>query len=192
MDNQRIFFASGPNAPRCVIQRSNRQYICSQCGKTSNEQCRSFPSDDSTLIPGTNIDLGDFDLLNKNVSSSKCNKIKKQPNYFKIDFYRRGEGYNRITAYYDKKKEVPIIINFYSKKILRKVYRFFPKYYIKLENKWYSTVLRVRTTENKEKIYIFETLVHVVKDGKKHRIYTNITNDPNLKNISEDMLFITD
>ncbi len=83
--NRRIFFAKGPNAPRCVILRGNRQYVCSQCRKKANENCRSFPSDDSSLLPGTNIDLADFELLTQGVKSSKCSELKKQPNYFKID-----------------------------------------------------------------------------------------------------------
>jgi hypothetical protein len=190
--NRRVFFAKGPNAPRCVILRGNRQYVCSQCRKNANENCRSFPSDDSSLLPGTNIDLADFELLTQGVKSSKCSELKKQPNYFKIDLRRKAKGYDRIVAYYDKKKKVPITMNFFSSKVMRKVYRFFPKYYIRVENQWFSTVLRVRTTQGKEKSYVFETLVHVAKEGKKLRLFTDALRDPYLKGISADSLFITD
>ena len=190
--NRRIFFAKGPNAPRCVILRGNRQYVCSQCRKNANENCRSFPSDDSSILPGTNIDLADFELLTQGVKSSKCSELKKQPNYFKIDLRRKAKGYDRIVAYYDKKKKVPITMNFFSSKVMRKVYRFFPKYYIRVENQWFSTVLRVRTTQGKEKSYVFETLVHVAKEGKKLRLFTDALRDPHLKGVSADSLFITD
>ena len=190
--NRRVFFAKGPNAPRCVILRGNRQYVCSQCRKNANENCRSFPSDDSSLLPGTNIDLADFELLTQGVKSSKCSELKKQPNYFKIDLRRKAKGYDRIVAYYDKKKKVPITMNFFSSKVMRKVYRFFPKYYIRLEDQWFSTVLRVRTTQGKEKSYVFETLVHVAKEGKKLRLFTDALRDPHLKGVSADSLFITD
>ena len=190
--NRRVFFAKGPNAPRCVILRGNRQYVCSQCRKNANENCRSFPSDDSSLLPGTNIDLADFKFLTQGVKSSKCSELKKQPNYFKIDLRRKANGYDRIVAYYDKKKKVPITMNFFSSKVMRKVYRFFPKYYIRVENQWFSTVLRVRTTQGKEKSYVFETLVHVAKEGKKLRLFTDALRDPHLKGVSADSLFITD
>ena len=190
--NRRVFFAKGPNAPRCVILRGNRQYVCSQCRKNANENCRSFPSDDSSLLPGTNIDLADFELLTQGVKSSKCSELKKQPNFFKIDLRRKAKVYDRIVAYYDKKKKVPITMNFFSSKVMRKVYRFFPKYYIRVENQWFSTVLRVRTTQGKEKSYVFETLVHVAKEGKKLRLFTDALRDPHLKGVSADSLFITD
>ena len=190
--NRRVFFAKGPNAPRCVILRGNRQYVCSQCRKNANENCRSFPSDDSSLLPGTNIDLADFELLTQGVKSSKCSELKKQPNYFKIDLRRKAKGYDRIVAYYDKKKKVPITMNFFSSKVMRKVYRFFPKYYIRVGNQWFSTVLRVRTTQGMEKSYVFETLVHVAKEGKKLRLFTDALRDPHLKGVSADSLFITD
>ena len=69
---------------------------------------------------------------------------------------------------------------------------FFPKYYIRVENQWFSTVLRVRTTQGKEKSYVFETLVNVAKEGKKLRLFTNALRDPHLKGVSADSLFITD
>jgi len=59
-NKRRIFAEKGPNAPRCVIKRGGRQFVCSSCGIVSNESCRSFPSDGSTIFPGTNIDSSDF------------------------------------------------------------------------------------------------------------------------------------
>ena len=61
----------------------------------------------TALFTGTNIDLADFELLTQGVKSSKCSELKKQPNYFKIDLRRKAKGYDRIVAYYDKKKKCP-------------------------------------------------------------------------------------
>lgn len=191
-ENRRIFFAKGRKAPRCVILRGNRQYLCSQCRRVSNENCRSFPSGESTLLPSTNIDLADFSQLTEGVKSSRCRKVKNKPDFFKIDVQRKGQGYNRIVSYYDRKKKVPITVNFFSKKVLRKVYRFFPKYYVRVAGQWFSTVLRVRTTQGKEKSYVFETMLHVLKENGRLRLYTDPFKDPHLKNVTSDSLFITD
>ena len=68
LDNKRRIFAEkGPNAPTCVIQRGARRFGCSSCGAVSNENCRSFPSDESTIFPGTNIDSNDFEFVSGDV-----------------------------------------------------------------------------------------------------------------------------
>ena len=42
---------------------------------------------------------------------------------------------------------------------------------------------QVRTTQGKEKSYVFETLVHVAKEGKKLRLFTDALRDPHLKGV---------
>ena len=50
----------------------------------SNENCRSFPSDENSIFPGTNIDTEDFKLTSKFGKESRCSKLKN-PNFFKIE-----------------------------------------------------------------------------------------------------------
>ena len=196
-NKRRIFAEKGPNAPRCVIQRGGRRFVCSSCGVVSNENCRSFPSDGSTVFPGTNIDTADFALNLKDTNEMSCSKLKN-PKYFKIETLINDESgendktYDRILSYYDKEKGVPIMMNFFADKVLRKVYRFFPKYYIKVDGQWFSTVMRVRTTLGKEKKFIFETLTNVHKKNGKLKLYLDLSDDPDLKNVSPKSLFITD
>ena len=82
--------------------------------------------------------------------------------------------------------------NFFAEKVLRKVYRFFPKYYAKVGGKWISTVMRVRTTQGKEKKFIFETLTHIQKKNGKLKLYLDFSADPDLKNVHPESLFSTD
>jgi len=198
LDNKRRIFAEkGPNAPRCVIQRGARRFVCSSCGAVSNENCRSFPSDESTIFPGTNIDSADFDFVSEDVKEMKCSKLKN-PKYFKIetlinaDYGKNGKSYDRVLSFFDKEKGVPIMANFFANKVLRKVYRFFPKYYVKVGGKWFSSVMRVRTTRGSEKKFIFETLIHVDKNKGKLKLYLDLTDDPVLKNVPPESLFSSD
>ena len=101
-------------------------------------------------------------------------------------------NYDRVVGFYDKKKGVPILLNFYAEKVLRKVYRFFPKYYVKVDNQWFSSVMRVRTTLGNEKKFIFETLTHVAKKKGRLKLYLQISDDPDLKNVPTESLFSTD
>ena len=198
LDNKRRIFAEkGPNAPRCVIQRGARRFVCSSCGEVSNENCRSFPSDESTIFPGTNIDSADFEFVSGDVKEMKCSKLKN-PKYFKIetlmntDSGENGKSYDRVLSFFDKEKKVPIMTNFFAEKVLRKVYRFFPKYYVKVGGKWFSSVMRVRTTRGSEKKFIFETLIHVDKNKGKLKLYLDLTDDPVLKNVPPESLFSSD
>jgi hypothetical protein len=198
LDNKRRIFAEkGPNAPRCVIQRGGRRFVCSSCGVVSNESCRSFPSDGSSIFPGTNIDTADFTLTAGTENEMSCSKLKN-PKFFKIetliknDSAENGQSYDRVMSYYDKEKGVPIMMNFFADKVLRKVYRFFPKYYVKVDGQWFSTVMRVRTTLGKEKKFIFETLTNVDKKNGKLKLYLDLSDDPELKNVPPESLFSTD
>ena len=196
-NKSRIFAEKGPNAPRCVIKRGGRRFICSSCGAVSNENCRSFPSDENSIFPGTNIDTEDFKLTSKFGKESRCSKLKN-PNFFKIetkiDEGKSGSNnsYEKVISFYDKKKGVHILMNFYAENVLRKVYRFYPKYYVKVGSQWFSSVMRVRTTLGSEKKFIFETLTHVNKKNGRLKLYLNISDDPNLKNVPPESLFSTD
>ena len=198
LDNKRRIFAEkGPNAPTCVIQRGARRFVCSSCGAVSNENCRSFPSDESTIFPGTNIDTADFGFVSGDVKEMKCSKLKN-PKYFKIETLINNnsgdaeKSYDRVLSFFDKEKGVPIMANFFAEKVLRKVYRFFPKYYVKVEGKWFSSVMRVRTTRGNEKKFIFETLINVEKNKGKLKLYLDLNDDPVLKNVPPESLFSSD
>jgi len=198
LDNKRRIFAEkGPNAPTCVIQRGARRFVCSSCGAVSNENCRSFPSDESTIFPGTNIDSADFEFVSGDVKEMKCSKLKN-PKYFKIETLINNnsgdteKSYDRVLSFFDKEKGVPIMANFFAEKVLRKVYRFFPKYYVKVEGKWFSSVMRVRTTRGNEKKFIFETLINVDKNKGKLKLYLDLNDDPVLKNVPPESLFSSD
>ena len=129
-NKRRIFAEKGPKAPRCVIQRSGRQFVCSSCGIVSNESCRSFPSDGSTIFPGTNIDSSDFAFTAGDTKDIKCSKLKN-PKFFKIETLiniesgEKGKTYDKVLSYYDKKKEVPIMVNFFAEKSFEKFIGFF-------------------------------------------------------------------
>ena len=198
LDNKRRIYAEkGPNAQRCVIQRGGRKFICSSCGVVSNENCRSFPSDGSTIFPGTNIDTADFTLTSGAENKMSCSKLKN-PKFLKIETLIKNDqaedvqSYDKVISYYDKEKGVPIMMNLFADKVLRKVYRFFPKYYVKVDGQWFSTVMRVRTTLGKEKKFIFETLTNVDKKNGKLKLYLDLSDDPELKNVPPESLFSTD
>ena len=126
-----------------------------------------------------------------------CSKLKN-PKFFKIETLIKNDSaeneqrYDKVLSYYDKKKGVPIMMNFFAEKVLRKVYRFFPKYYVKVDGQWFSTVMRVRTTLGKEKKFIFETLTHVDKKNGKLKLYLDLSDDPESKNVPPESLFSTD
>lgn len=189
--NTRLYFVKGDHAPGCLIQRGPRRFLCSSCRSGSNESCRSFTASDSTTWPGTNIDTSDFNLLKKDISSAKCRPLKNKKRFLMIESLRSAPPYDRILSYYDKKKEVPITVNFFNKGVLRKVYRFFPKYYVKVKGQWFSTVMRVRTTKGREKAYLFETLLHIPRSKGRPQLYLNPKKDPALRTVSLDSLFAT-
>ena len=180
-----------------LSSEADDSFVCSSCGVVSNESCRSFPSDGSTIFPGTNIDSSDFAFTAGDTKDIKCSKLKN-PKFFKIETLinvesgEKGKVYDKVQSYYDKKKEVPIMVNFFAEKVLRKVYRFFPKYYAKVGGKWISTVMRVRTTQGNEKKFIFETLTHIQKKNGKLKLYLDFSADPDLKNVHPESLFSTD
>ena len=189
--NTRLYFVKGDHAPGCLVRRGQRRFLCSSCRSGSNESCRSFTASDSSTWPGTNIDTSDFNLLKKDISSAKCQPLKNKQGFLMIESLRSAKPYDRILSYYDKQKEVPITVNFFNKGVLRKVYRFFPKYYVKVKGQWFSTVMRVRTTKGREKAYLFETLLHIPRSKGRPQLYLNPKKDPALRTVSLDSLFAT-
>ncbi len=192
---RRMFFVKGPNAPQCLIDRGERQFWCSRCSWTTNEQCRSYKvSQNSTVIRGTNIDREDLQrILDKNHRST-CSELPKQPKYLKIVTRKAGgdSPYDRIVSFYNRRDNYAVTINFFSGKTLRKVYRFFPKYHVKIDGQWVATVVRVRTTQGKESAYLFETLLNVARDSNnRYMLYVDLKKDPRLKSGKYGFLFNT-
>ena len=190
---KRNFFVKGKNAPQCFITLGERDYRCAKCRALTNSECRSFKSsENSQAIRGTNIDLGDFDLITDDDHESVCSDVKNNKKFIKLTTKRiSGDSpYEKIVSYYVKDKEVPITMNYFAEGVLRKVYRFFPKYYIQVKGEWIAAVTRVRTTAGKEKKYTFETLVKIKKDKKKkYRIYLDPPADPSLKKANFETIF---
>jgi hypothetical protein len=192
---QRLFFVQGDHAPACVIKQKTRETWCNRCETLSSTDCRVMKSDESvSRIRGTNIDLEDFDLLVDEHYQTLCEPVKGKDKFLKITLTQAGgkSPYDKIISYYDKQREVPITINLFSNQILKKVYRFFPKYMILLDGQWISAVARVRSVTGKEKNFSFETLVYVKKDGDDYQLYLRPEKDPILKGTPIDMLFRTE
>ena len=192
-DRKRSFFVKGKNAPQCFITLGERDYRCSKCRALTNSECRSFKSsENSQVIRGTNIDLSDFDLITDDDHESVCNDVKNNKKFIKLTTMRiSGDSpYEKIISYYVKDKEVPITMNYFAEGVLRKVYRFFPKYYIQVKEEWIAAVTRVRTTAGKEKKYTFETIVKIKKNKKKqYQIYLDPATDPALKKANFETIF---
>lgn len=195
-DKRRAYVIEGPRSGQCVISRDIRDYICSQCDATSNIDCRSIVRDSSSgRIMGTNIDVNDFDALTDGGSSTKCSDHPKDSKFMVVEILA-GENseseYERIVTVFDKKKEVPITINYYAEGVMRKVYRFFPKYYVRIGDQWIATIIRVRTTRGSEKQYVFETQMRVLQNKKGvPLLFLDPSRDPKLKGYDIPSLFFT-
>lgn len=195
-DNQRVRFIKGKKVPQCFLNRGEREFRCGYCEEMVNSDCRSHKNDDSSrTIPGTNIDRDDFDLLTGPNYRSLCQILPTAPAYFKIISTRTqgGSPYNEIISFYEKKRAIPIIVSFFAKRRLRKVYRFFPKQYSQIDGNWYSTIFRARTVNGEEKRFIFETKVKVLRGkAKAFQFYTNPKTDPLIYGVSDHELFKSD
>ena len=192
---QRLFFVQGDHAPACVVKQHTREIWCNRCETLSSSECRVMKSDESTSrIRGTNIDLHDFDLLADKQYQTVCEPVVGKDKFLKITLTQTGGNspYDKIISYYDKQREVPITINLFANQVLRKVYRFFPKYMISLDGQWISAVARVRSVAGKEKNFSFETLVYVKKDGDDYQLYLRPEEDPILQGTPIDMWFRTE
>ena len=181
-DKKRSYFLKGENTPKCSIKKANRDFLCNECTYTSNTLCRSYKGDDSsTKIQGTNIDTNDFKLLESPDFTNKCFPVKKSSKYVKILSKKvaGNSAYDKIISFYDISKKISVTTNYFSDGVLRKVYRFFPKYYKKIKNEWVSTVSRIRTVAGSEKKYSFETLVNIKKTKKnRYLLYLTPKDDP--------------
>lgn len=181
-DKKRSYFLKGENTPKCSVKKGERDFLCNECTYTSNTLCRSYKGDESTTkIQGTNIDTNDFKLLESLDFTNKCFPVKKNKKYVKIvsKKVKGNAAYDKIVSFYDVTKKISVTTNYFADGVLRKVYRFFPKYYTKIKNEWVSTVTRVRTVAGSEKKYSFETLVNIKKDAKKnYLLYLSPKDDP--------------
>lgn len=192
---KRLTFLKGENAPQCFVEIGEKEFKCDSCEQRMNYNCRSYrSSDNSGRFKGTNIDARDMDLLTNENNQSVCHELPKAAGYFKITTSIRSgnSGYDQIETYYEKSRQVPVIVNFYAKQQLHKVYRFFISRYFLIHGNWYSTFFRVRTTLGREKYYEFETTVRVLKDrnGKFH-LFVDPENDPLISRGSWNDLFRT-
>lgn len=181
-DKKRSYFLKGENAPKCSVKKGNRDFLCNECTYTSNTLCRSYKGDESTTkIQGTNIDSNDFKLLESLDFTNSCFPVKKSSKYVKI-VSKKVSGnavYDKIISFYDVTKKISVTTNYFADGILRKVYRFFPKYYKQIKNEWVSTVSRIRTVAGSEKKYSFETLISIKKDSKKkYLLFLTPKDDP--------------
>ncbi len=194
-ENSRAFITKGIGSPQCSVRRGSRNFLCAECRFTENSACRSIvPASGPSRIEGTNIDTTDFDLVAGAAFASRCNPLPKSPNYLQIVSNKKkgNSPFDKVISYYEKEREVPVTINFLSKNVLRKVYRFFPKYYTRIEGQWVATIIRVRTTNGSEKRYVFETQLRIRTDrARKLLLYLDPNQDPLLQATSLDTLFLT-
>lgn len=195
-NKRRVYVMKGPNSGQCLISRDRRDFICSQCDATSNSSCRSIVRDTTSgRIMGTNLDVTDFDPFASEDFASVCSAVEGKAKFLKIETARKsGQGtYERIVSIVDKERGVPVTTNYFADGTLRKVYRFFPKYYVKIGGQWIATIMRVRTTQGSEKQYLFETQVRVLPDGKGGiLLFPDPSSDPQLKGYDIHSLFFTD
>jgi hypothetical protein len=195
-ENKRIFFTSGEFYPKCLISKGDKNYRCGECTYSTNSFCREQKDERSgTKVAGTNIDLDDFDISHIKDYTSKCSPIRRRRNYIQIESINTGEKrkYNKIVSIFEIKRNLPIVRNFYEGKTLKKVYRFFPKDYKKVNNQWMATVMRVRSVNGKERKYEFETIVKIKRNSKyKYLFYDKIEKDTLLEGASVDSLFKVD
>lgn len=190
---KRTYFIKGKDAPLCMVSLDEKDFKCNECTLLTNSQCRSYKQDESsTTIKGTNIDTKDVELVESKDFESKCYPVSRKKNYIKIVSKKvSGDSqYDEIESYYDKKKEINILMNLKSKGTVRKIYKYSPKNFIKIDSEWMSTVSRVRTVRGKWKRYTFETRIKVSKDkGGKLMLHLDPIKDPTLKKMNQDFIF---
>lgn len=192
-ENRRAFVAKGPGAPQCSVSRGGRDFLCAECRFGASTACRSVArTKGPSRIEGTNIDTTDFDLVIGEAFTSVCRPLPKAPKYLQIVSKRKSgdSPFDTIVSFYEKKRAVPITINYLAEGVLRKVYRFFPKYYAKVGGQWVATIIRVRSTQGSEKKYVFETQIRIrTNRAKQYLIYLDPGKDPALRGASLDDIF---
>lgn len=190
-EEKRTYFIKGENAPMCVVTKGIRKYKCEECGPTFNDQCRSFNS--KTSIEGTNLDTIDMKLLGSEDYKNQCKPYAKSNKFFRVTSTQQGgtPPYNRIESFFEKKRGIPIKINYYADNVLRKVYRFSAKQFTPFGKSWMANKIKVRSTQGSEKNYTFETLIQIHKKQGKYLLYDSLGKDPYLKKTSMDILLST-
>ena len=193
--NRRAFVKSGPLAPQCIISRGERDSLCARCDDTTNRNCSSVVREQtSTRVLDTNIDLGDWDLLTAEDYRVTCRQHPEKADLLIIrsETSDAKRTYQEIETNFDKVREVPLRVAMFSSGVLRKVYRFFPKYIVQVDGRWVATIMRVRTTQGSEKDYVFETQISILPGpDQKPMIYHDPTKDPLLKGYNLNQLFFT-
>lgn len=175
-----------------VTQKKDTEFKCNECTLFTNAQCRSYKdTSESTTIKGTNIDTADLDLPESPDFNNTCVPVK--PGFFKIvSTKQKGDAkYDMIDTFYEGKRELMVVANFMAEGALRKVYRYFPKYYVQVDNDWMSMVSRVRTVAGNEKKFSFETMVIIEKSGKSFKLFLDPKKDPGLKRMNFNLIYNT-
>ncbi len=190
-EERRTFFMAGKDHPICVVSKGIRQFKCSDCGATFNDQCRSFNT--STAIEGTNIDSIDMELLVDPNFELSCKPVPKSTKFFVVEAIKKSgdSPYDKIAVYHEGARGVMIQIRYFAQNVLRKVYRLSLKQFIQVNEEWVSTDIKVRTVQGSEKKYTFETRIKVVRDNGKHVAYPDPTADPYLDGTPMNVLFST-
>ncbi len=165
--SKRVNFLVGRNSPQCFLNLREKDYKCTRCTETRNENCRATKVEGSkTLLKGTNIDSADFDFLSDPSYQNQCNPWPQNPNY--LLFTALGPAtslWSKVEIYLEKKREIPVLVRFFYQDRLTKVYRFYPQSYVQLQGHWYSTQFRVRGVEGDENRFFFETAVKVLANA---------------------------
>lgn len=188
---KRTYFIKGKDAPMCMITLDEKDFKCNECTSLTNSQCRSYKSDeDSTTIKGTNIDTKDVELVESKDFESKCYNHKKKFVRIVSKKVSGDSEYEKIESFYEKDREVQILMKMSSKGTVRKMYKYSPKSIKKFGNDWMATVTKVRTVQGKWKRYSFETKVTVKKNKKKKMmLYLDPVKDPKMKKMDKSIIF---
>ncbi|MBF0351986.1 MAG: hypothetical protein HQM11_13215 [SAR324 cluster bacterium] len=191
-EQERIFFSRGPQTPQCLVKNNDRSYACIACDFNLSSECRPFAkSEQVSKVQGTNLDMDDFQKLVDDTSQISCEEMENPQGVLKITNQistPSPQSYDTIITYYELEKNVPLMVQFYNQNVLRKVYRFFPKYYVKINDQWLATVIRIRSVAGDEQNYLFETLVYVSKDThNNYRLFTDPAKDPLINGVLGNM-----
>ena len=74
------------------------------------------------MIKGTNIDSSDFDFLEDDLYKASCSPIPKTKDYLLVKSEKpQANLWQKVEIYFEKKRELPILIRFFHKDSLAKV-----------------------------------------------------------------------
>jgi len=180
-EKKRIRFIKGTNAPQCILRLGERDLKCLRCDEQTNQLCRVYQSDTSpTRLQGTNIDEKDFDFMESGQFSHKCEEVK-QGKYLKLTSQLKAglKNYIKVESFIEAKRDVPILIRYFTLEGLSKVYRFFPQYYIQTKQGWVSAWFQVRSVTGHENRFHFETTFKLIKGSDQQwQLFSDLNQDP--------------